>query len=429
MAPEPRDDELPKNEPEVVGTPNQEATPPFEKRPLGGDTAGLPPYNPKDDPDAEPAAAVFAAPSTTSGSDTKQLKKRRFSKKKAIIAGVLVVLLLLVSGAAATYALWWNNPDKVLADAMRNTFVAESGTAKGSLKVVEEDTSDTTLTFDVKATSQTLAQVDGTLSTKGNGQDLDLNGSLVVNNKDVYVKFNDIRELIEGDMGTNPFMSLFDDLIDQVDGKWVAITDEDIEELQSSEFVPSDNVDEAQLECVQGVIEDFRTNDGEQQQVMNAYQENTFVFVEETLGSENIEGRDSNHYLIGFDEAKGKAFGDALVATDVFKQLDECSDGELSEQVDEDDADEPEGNTRVELWVDRWSHQPTKVLVSDDTDGTQTTFEAVTDFTATPEVTVPEADTTISELLDEIERIQQELFNSFVTPPSTFEDEASGIGA
>lgn len=359
------------------------------------------PVGPSAAPALPPAPSPFSA---TGASPQGPAPKKRFGGKKALLAIVAAVLVVLLAGGAATYALWWNNPQKVMGDAVTNSLAFRGGSAKGSLTVKPKEGADVKFDYTLKTDGKNMA-MDATVLADMGAVNINTSGSFVMHDGTFYVKVNDIKQTFETFLGDDESMAMYDKLIAMVDGKWVAITEADIKKWGG------DETDEAQ-QCFEKALNEFSNSEAQQKQVADAYRSNSFVVISDQLDDEEIDGRLSNHYVIDFDEAKANAFADAVQQTDVYKNVDKCTDGELSES---DDAAEPwskndsKGQTTYELWVDKWNHSPTKVKVTalDTESDVETVFESVLNLRDVPAITAPKADTTVKDLEAEIERLQQ----------------------
>ena len=98
------------------------------------------------------------------------------------------------------------------------------------------------------------------------------------------------------------------------------------------------------------------------------YSKNAYFSIKDKVGSEKVDGRDSNHIVLAYDKTKAKAYGEALEKTNGLKDLKSCvkdADKDPTSSVTDDSAATP----KIELWVDKWSHKVNKIVVSQDQDG------------------------------------------------------------
>jgi hypothetical protein len=189
----------------------------------------------------------------------------------------------------------------------------------------------------------------------------------------------------------------------------VLVTADDISRLSGS-----DSASNKEVACVQNILgEGLRTNKTYQKEVSDTYQKNRFVFVKESKGIETIDGAQSNHYVMGLDEDKAIAFGNAIVNTTVFKAVDDCVKQDLKKDFLDSNkkGESSKTDATTELWVNTWTHKPTKIKVTanDPDSSSKTIIESTFKFDTGKKVTVPKADTTVKDIEAEVEKLQQEL--------------------
>lgn len=368
-------------QPIPVSAPDQETnTTPTEARPFS------------DFADANPPA-VTVAPFTAP-------KK---SKKKPILIGLAAGLLALLGGGYAAYAMWWNAPNKVVDDALASVVMANSGTAKGTFDFSQDEGGTLKLTFDSKAGGDKTSTVLG-LNTTTEGQSFKLGGTLVTDKSTYYIKAVDLKKTLTSLYGDSGIMSMFDPILAKIDNKWVVVTPDDVQRLTGEE-----TVSDKEMTCVQNVLGGIKTNKTYQNELTSAYQNNRFILVKESKGVEAVEGRQSNHYVLSFDEAKGKSFGEALKKTTVFKAVDDCVAEDLAKSADEAEEEADSSDTpTVELWVDVWTHKPTRLKISSSSAESGTAVLDST-FNLDSKVTIdtPKADTTVKDIEAEITKLQE----------------------
>lgn len=285
--------------------------------------------------------------------------------KKLLFVGLIiaVVLVLLGGGSALAYNLWYQNPDKVLSDAVSNLVSRDSFTGDAKLTL---DSADVKATVDL---SNKMA--DGNVSVEANAnvetEDLTLNiAGNAVYDKDgtVYVKVNNADELLDalievqmaesGDlpaaqqaMAVGMMKSIFQPIVDTVNGQWIKIVPEDM--AQSSQ--PDD-----EMKCVSDAYKMFKDDQAARDELYAAYHDHKFMQLDEKLGS-----KDGN---IGFsytlDQDAAEEFGKAVEQTKIGKKVAECNKDDATSTVEDDAKDDEQtqdATVKLELWVDRWSHQ------------------------------------------------------------------------
>lgn len=345
------------------------------------------------------ASATDAPVSTVVGAAPKK------SKKKWIISGIIALALaLLVGGAAAAYAGWYQNPNKVLTDAFVNVLKAKSAVYTGTIDLTSKDT-----TSPVKKAKITIEgkgnTVDGefhvAFEADYNGKNVVIAGSAIVDkDSTLYIKIKDIRKTLQSIAGGQMAIPApYDALITKIDNKWIKISPDDITQFDSK-------YKERQT-CLTEAAERLMDDKDAMNEVATLYQNNTFIVVKEQLGSKN----GSLGYLVEGDTDKTKSFLKGLNDTKLFKEIQKCDasikiDDSMLNSSSSGLTTTPDGETRVKLWVDRWSHQLTNVTVEGKSSTADGTISIDTQFDVPVTVEAPTTDiVTFDELKKEIEMI------------------------
>jgi len=369
-----------------------------------------------DNPSA--ATSLTASPSTTQEAvvggvtDLPPPDEPNTGKKKKLIAIIAVVgATLLLGGTAAAYAVINNTPEKILQDAYFNTVKQEEGGysasvtgGKGLGKITlsggwTKDMASADLSVDVPAD-----EAEGTHH---------LGASIVTTNDKVYVKADGVKEFASGYLGSES--TPYDSLIAKIDGKWLVITESDLEKYFGIEKDPQD---EKRTECLETALTSFQTDKNQQREVYDVYQKNTFIILTKQK-DEQIESRSAYHLSVAVDNKKAESFAKGLESTVVYKAMHKCVEQDVSDDSSGDSAtedsteDESTDNKQpsIDLWVDKSSRTLRKVQVksheSEPADS-RVTVQVTFDFTKKVKIDEPEALVTIEDLKVEIDKIQQQ---------------------
>lgn len=331
-------------------------------------------------------------------------------KKKRMIIGVIIVAVLAVlgSGGAVAYNLWFQNPDKVLGDALVNAVRAKTISYTGSLNYTAKAStssfspSQMKITVDGKNTNVD-GEVNVNMAMTYSGKEFKLSGSGIYDkDANLYFKINDIRKTLDSVLGSSAIEmpEVINNIITKVDGKWIKVSVEDTEEF-NKEYSQTQT-------CLKDTLKKFEDDKDATNEIINLYSKNRFIVVKEKLGSKN----GSLGYVIEGDTDKSKAFVEGFNDTKVMKELQKCDE---SFKLDADDIKSnstDETNGRVEVWVDRWSHQFTKFNLTDKSDEGDTTLVFEPKFNQSVSVNVPKDSISLSELKSDIEKAQQEYIDS-----------------
>lgn len=331
------------------------------------------------------------------------------SKKKVVIVLIVVTvaLLLLGGGAWAYYQAMNNKPEKVLADALVNTANASlTGSPtlnEGSLVVnlgEGNQVTQATINFTTKSVDKN-GQVEADLALKIGALTLNLSGSVIaLSDGTYYIKIDNLREVLNlttlsGDESLKTTLVVLTPLINKLDGAWVEITPEALGQVGAT----------PPASACQTALNNLQINQQDSQQLKTIFKNNQFVTVAETFPNEKVAGRDSFHYKLQFNAAAAEQFSQQALALPSLSGLEECGDvSGSSRALLEPDA---KGNQpAVELWVDKKTHNPTKLKVTYQQEALSLELDSTIDLAASGvKVEAPEQSISLSELQQEIESI------------------------
>lgn len=358
-------------------------------------------------------------------------EKKRIGKKAGLIAGIVIAVIAL-TGSAAAYQFWYQNPDKVMADALSHLVASKQGQITGDIVVDSEEVrvnvalkvngneQDSSMSADVVITPKTE-------ETKFLG-DIKLGAdAIVASNGDFYFKIKDLKPVVDDIIDAAIDMQVdaqeeqgyeidqdelsrqrieisksVDPIMAKIDNKWIKVTADDLEQEGDDEQA-----------CILDAAEKVNDDDAMRKELIDTYKEHKFVLVDKELGIKN----DAIGYQLAIDEAAAKAFGEAIEDTSFGKELKKC-DQNIFEDTSDTVAPVTDDTTEVktEVWITRWSHQlkSLKMTVNDSDD--KTTGEIDLDFVVgtSDEVALPSDATSITELQAEI----SELMSGAVGVPS-----------
>lgn len=366
---------------------------------------------------AEPAIEAVDTPVPVDNHESFQAQlapvvpPKKSKKKLLLIVAASAVAVLLTSGSV--FAFWYNAPDKSVTDALGRMLSVSSLKADGTLTI--DNTSTTTpdlkLSYALGANESSMS-ADADLDIIMDSKTTLIKTNLVVTEDAVAIKLANFRTLLESFMGAaygTDALALYDGLINKIDNKWVVITKEDLNQISQE-----DNTD-AQTTCAQNALKTFQTSSTQKKEVSTVYEDNQFIIVSKSLGTETINGKLSNRYELTVDNKKAQAFAEKLTTTTVFKAVDTCYEGALTTQYQKTVKDpisetDSKATGKVELWVDVLSHDPTKIKLTATDPETTVTLESNLHLNAAPQITVPKAGTTLKDLQDEVIKLQQTMY-------------------
>lgn len=318
------------------------------------------------------------------------------ARRKGLLAGLLSLIVVLIVGAL-TYAYWYQNPNRVVADGIMQALNSRSLTYTG----VFASNSGNKITADFNGVADAQGgSVDMKLHLSALNKKYTIDGSGLLSDKgDLYFKVKNIDELVQNYRKSVPVSSqgLFDQIVAKINDKWIKISSDDLKSY-------SPEVATAQR-CLTDAFKRMQTDETLRSEAVMAYKQHPFIMIEKTLGSKN----GSLGYLLTIDSAKAKSFATAFRATALYKTLHAC-DKNLELKVGDLKADNQKNqNTNVELWVNNWTHQITKVVVADKKNTTSLTV--MPSFNKPVSVNAPRESTT----LDQLQKDVQDLLVSAAT--------------
>lgn len=223
-------------------------------------------------------------------------------KKMALIVAVIAAVLLLGGGAAAYYFGYMvpNKPANILKSALVNSFSkgkVTSAAFDGNVTVSEKSSSSKFLfDFSGAAGEDGKLNLSGSLDAVVTKITFDLRS---LDGKTFYAKLGGLSGLPEllAQRG-NPTAELYAPLLANFNDQWYEINESLIQQLTGSK--------------TSSIL-----SDDDRQKLAQAYQDNQFLVVSETLASEKINGTDSNHYKVIIDGSKLQGFISAVQAANI----------------------------------------------------------------------------------------------------------------
>lgn len=298
--------------------------------------------------------------------NTKSAKKS--NGKGKIVAGIAAIVAVLFLGVAALgYFVWYQNPQKVLTDTFVGLSDLEEGVFTGQYAVQPKDTSSDVIAINATVEGEfnegaAALRINGTITPEGS-ESSTVDGELRAVDNAYYGKVKNFSSLLAGmndaeSEDAEASNQLLEVMFSSLDDQWIELSAENIGEATSDE-------------CQVAVIDALRTEDNFRDEIADAYKTNMFIVVDDKLGSKN----GNLGYEISIDTDTARQFAEAVNDTGVATKYEECADTPLLELSDDTAKQAEEGETTVEVWVSRWTHQLRSVSVQgedDDVSGTMT---------------------------------------------------------
>ena len=350
---------------------------------------------------------VLPVSSGFSAQDSPTIASVAKKSRKPLVVGLVVaaVIALLGGSSVMAYNVWFQNPQKVVSDALFNAVTAKTSIYKGKIAIDDQGTKvvvDMT-TKQSAATGSLDAKMTATMAKK----DYTFNGSALVDgSNDLYFKVDNLSSIVtelKSQLGTlvlDPaFSSTIDKLVAKLDSKWVKVSSADLKDF---------NNDFASVKtCTDDTIKKFKDDKASIVELTDVYKKNSFITIDKSLGTKN----GSLGYQVTTDSKIAKAFGDGLKTTKVYKAMHDCDPTFVIDESTFGTTSDTEKGT-VDLWVSRWSHQITELTFSSKS-GTGTVAGTVTPLYGQPvQVATPASSTTLKQINADIDALLQEVMTS-----------------
>lgn len=343
-------------------------------------------------------------------------------KKKKIIGIILgVVGLLIIVSAVLLYFVWWQSPNKMVTDALLSVVTAEKMNNTGTL-VIEAPSSDVKMTITTKGTTNNGAlSGDATVKLEVEALDedvvFDVHG-VASDDGVLYVKIDKLRETVDTvidaiikrqtqqyrdqgmtesdiaqveDVAKQQVSSMFslDTLIPKVDGQWIRIASDDLE-------------DNEEAQCTADAMKDIQKDKEVTREVMAIYDANRFIQVKD-----KVDAKDgAPGFRLTGDRDKAQAFMSEFKKTETAGRLLKC-DSTIFDSVD-DALKETDSSSNADIdfviWVDRFSHKLKSLQLDVTSKEDETKVSATYDFEIgqANEVVVPSDARDFKDVYDDI---------------------------
>ena len=326
-------------------------------------------------------------------------------KKTGLIVGITLGVLAIVAIIAAllTYFLWWQNPEKMVTDAVSNAIVSKKAVVNG--KIVANMKDSVKLELNVKANSasdKVKSNIDAKLTVKDIDKSFSFKGDVVVDGDGtVYVKidnlkdsFSDIFELIVEEKSAksgfalskdqrkeyrDEMLSQLEPVLDKFNGKWMKISSDD---LKNDDY-----------KCYTEALKKMRSDEGIRKEIAQLYRKNNFLDIKDTKLSDRNGGRG---FEIKGNRDKFSKFAEQLKDSSVGKDMSKCK------KIDNETGESSYGESSLKLWASGFSHELRAIEFKGRANDTTIEASLDVDMNKASEVEIPSDAANIRELLDSL---------------------------
>ena len=366
-------------------------------------------------PETNVEAEETPAPLETNS--TPPTKKRPM---KLIIAALLAaVAIVLIGGSVLGYTMWYQNPDKVVHDAVVNALKAKTGTAKGSITYTSDD-----FKLDIKLDSKSgetggdfTVITNMTVTGDETQQEFSATGMGRIVDDTLYIKVSGVRGIVEdiAMQSGGQIPEYASDIFEKIEDRWISIKASDYQE--ASEDIAS------QQTCMLDLFEKLQSDSAVTNELADLYRKNQVLIVEDELGSREVNGADSFGYKITFDQDAAASFVTELEKTTYGKELKKCDEDINFNDIADDltkEMSEHEDEPVIELWVSKIGHEITEVAMYGQNNGTdELNINLQPTFNDDVTVEIPEGATSFKTILDEINEAITQYYSEISSPQMT----------
>ena len=280
-------------------------------------------------------------------------------KKTGLIIGIVlgVIALIAIISAVLVYFLWWQNPEKMVTDAVSNAIMAKKMTADGKVVIDMRDQGKIELNVKTATDSgKSKANIDAKLNIKGVEKSIPLDGDMVLGDDGViYVKINNFNELYGGllevvmesssggkmsrtqmEAYRDQTLKKLNSEINKMNGTWMKISPDEI----GSEY-----------KCGINALKKIQSDESARKELAQIYQKNSFFTIKDSKISDRNGGR--GFELQGNNKSNSSKFEEEFKNSSVGRALGKCGKSNSYKSSGSSSID----TASLKVWVDRSSHE------------------------------------------------------------------------
>ena len=251
-------------------------------------------------------------------------------KKTGLIIGVVLGVIVLISivSAALVYFLWWQNPEKMVTDAMSSAIMSKKMTANGKVVVDMRDQGKIELNVKTATDSgKSKANIDAKLDIKGVEKNIPLKGDAVLDSDGtIYVKINNFKDLygtllemvMESSSGGNLSRSQIETYRDQTLRKMSS----EIDKMGNTWMKISPDEIGSEYRCGINALKKIQSDESVRKELVQIYQKNSYFTIKDSKISDRNGGR--GFELQGNNKSNSSKFEEEFKNSSVGKALSKC---------------------------------------------------------------------------------------------------------
>jgi hypothetical protein len=322
-------------------------------------------------------------------------------KKTGLIIGVVLgaVVLISIVSAALVYFLWWQNPEKMVTDAISSAIMSKKMTADGKVVVDIRDQGKIELNVKTATDSgKSKVNIDAKLNIKGVEKSIPLDGDMVLGDDGtIYVKINNFKDL---------YSSLLEVVMESSSGGKMsraqieAYRDQTLKKLNSEinkmngtwmKVSPDEIGDE--YKCGIDALKKFQNDESARKELAQLYQKNSFFTIKDSKISDRNGGRG---FELQGDNSKLSKFSDELKNSSAGKALGKCGKSNSYKSSESSSID----TASLKVWVDRSSHELKALELKGDSKKVSVEISFDIDVNKSEEIKIPSSAESLKEFIE-----------------------------
>ena len=322
-------------------------------------------------------------------------------KKTGLIIGVVLGVIVLISivSAALVYFLWWQNPEKMVTDAMSSAIMSKKMTANGKVVVDMRDQGKIELNVKTATDSgKSKANIDAKLNIKGVDKNIPLKGDAVLDSDGtIYVKINNFKDLygtllevvMESSSGGKMSRAQIETYRDQTLRKMSS----EIDKMGNTWMKISPDEIGSEYKCGIDVLKKIQSDESVRKEVAQLYQKNSFFTIKDSKISDRNGGRG---FDLQGDNSKLSKFSDELKNSSAGKALSKCGKSNSYKSSESSSID----TASLKVWVDRSSHELKALELKGDSKKVSVEISFDIDVNKSEEIKIPSSAESLKEFVE-----------------------------
>ena len=323
-------------------------------------------------------------------------------KKTGLIIGVVLGVIVLISivSAALVYFLWWQNPEKMVTDAMSSAIMSKKMTANGKVVVDMRDQGKIELNVKTATDSgKSKANIDAKLDIKGVEKNIPLKGDAVLDGEGtIYVKINNFKDLygtllemvMESSSGGNLSRSQIETYRDQTLRKMSS----EIDKMGNTWMKISPDEIGSEYRCGINALKKIQSDESVRKELVQIYQKNSYFTIKDSKISDRNGGR--GFELQGNNKSNSSKFEEEFKNSSVGKALSKCGKSNSYKSSESSSID----TASLKVWVDRSSHELKALELKGDSKKVSVEISFDIDVNKSEEIKIPSSAESLKEFVE-----------------------------